>query len=113
MNTDKDFTGGIVYNSRSYLVLCYARMRGKRWFTKEDYRKFHLYKPEKISKLYTSLDRLVEKKFVEMSIEKDTEYFRITDAGVQALAAIGAKRAERERLAYIENGRLGMQKRSR
>lgn len=92
-------------------------MRGKRWFTKEDYKKFHLYKPEKINKIYTSLDRLTEKKFVEMYIENDTEYFRITDAGVQALVAIGAKRAEQERLTYIENARkgalIGVKKRSR
>jgi hypothetical protein len=98
-------TGNLTYGSRSYVLLCYAKMRGTRWFSRDDYRRFQLHKPRKIEKLATTIDRLINLGFLEMRIEKDTEYYRITTAGSVALVALGVQKAEENHLKSVENAK--------
>ena len=96
----------LVEGSVSYVILCYAKMR-RGWFTSGDYAGFQLNRRAKHKNFTHAVGRLVSNRYL---ITDTGDRWRITAAGVQVLADLGAKRKKIEQQKSARNGQVSRAK---
>ncbi len=96
----------LVEGSVSYVILCYAKMR-RGWFNSGDYAGFQLNRRAKHKNFTHAVGRLVSNQYL---ITDTGDRWRITAAGVQVLADIGAKRRNIQEHAAARNGQVSRAK---
>jgi hypothetical protein len=75
----------ISYGSDTYVLLCYARMKRGKWFSRDDYRAFERGGKNNNTHLSASISKLVSRGFIAIRQENGKDYYKITEEGTDEL----------------------------
>jgi len=87
------FNPQIKISSKSYVVLCYSKMK-RSWFTQDDYKAFQLNRQQYIKDIYRNFEALCRFGYLAKHEDEFGMKYRITADGDHCLRMLGKKRVE-------------------
>jgi hypothetical protein len=103
MYTKGKFKPQIKLDSKSYVVLCYAKSK-RNWFTEDNYRQFQLNRAEFVKDISRSFDTLSKFGYIAKHEANNKTTYRITADGDTCLRVLGQKRKDDLADMLRENG---------
>jgi hypothetical protein len=93
-------------DSRSYVILCYAKTRNK-WFTVNDYRNFQMNRTAFIKDVERNFTSLQKYGFLDINTANGKTEYKINEHGLLELKKLGVIRKESEYERFVQIGKTG------